>query len=115
MLLGMPWASTNDVGIHGMRSNSDRPIAFRCENSSLTARFRQSRIELDLSVQSAKQLLVAIIFLAFASLNLRGSEDLWTGSKGFPFAFLTWTHEMYSMRIHVWPLTADAAIGLGLL
>ena len=69
----------------------------------------------EIVVEIAKSLLSWIAFLTVAWMNLRGSSDGFSGLKGFPFAILTWSDVIPSLRIHVWALIADVAIALGLL
>jgi hypothetical protein len=67
-------------------------------------------------VKLAKSLLGWAVLLAFAWLNWRGPDNGLIGSsKGFPFPFLTWTDVIPSLRIHLWALTADVGIALGML
>jgi hypothetical protein len=64
----------------------------------------------------AKRLLIFTLFVVFAWLNLRPSwHGLFSGSRGFPFAFETWTDVLPSARIHLWALTADLLIVFGII
>ena len=66
-------------------------------------------------VNMAKSLVVLAILMAFAWLNSNASANGFSASRGFPFAFETWTDVIPSTRIHLWALTTDAALALGLL
>jgi hypothetical protein len=62
-----------------------------------------------------RRVIAAMTLLLFLWLNTQASSDFFAGSRGFPFAYETWTDVIPSTHIRVWAMAADVLLAFGVL